>query len=151
MKTPKQGVLFDMLGQLNKYCIKEKIDMPVWETYDGDYLGEGQHKFYPETKETLKLGDHWFARYDCARIFKTTVTLPENFKGQKIYLNLDFGGEILIRIDGKIANSVSSREKSGWVGRETVNITENFLTFGKPMEIELEACVDSAGFCDMGM
>ena len=39
MKTPKQGVLFDMLKQLNKYCIKEKIDMPVWETYDGDYIG----------------------------------------------------------------------------------------------------------------
>ena len=151
MKTPKQGVLFDMLGQLNKYCIKESVNMPEWETYDGDYLGEVQHKFYPETKETLKLGDHWFARYDCARIFKTTVTLPESFKGQKIYLNLDFGGEILIRINGKIANSVSSREKSGWVGRETVNITENFLTFGEPMEIELEACVDSAGFCNDAM
>ena len=151
MKTPKQGVLFDMLKQLNKYCIKEKVDMPVWETYDGDYLGEGKHKFYPETKETLKLGDHWFARYDCARIFKTQVTLPESFKGEKVYLNLDFGGEILVRINGKIANSVSSREKSGWVGRETVNITENFLTFGEPMDIELEACVDSAGFCDMGM
>ena len=151
MKTPKQGVLFDMLKQLYKYCIKEKIDMPEWESYDGDYLGEGEHKFYPETTQTLKLGDHWLARYDCARIFKTTVTLPESFKGKKVYLNLDFGGEILVRINGKIANSVSSREKSGWVGRETVNITEKFLTFGEPMEIELEACVDSAGFCDMGM
>ncbi len=76
MKTPKQGVLFDMLKQLNKYCVKEKVDMPVWETYDGDYLGEGKHEFRPETKETLKLGDHWLARYDCARIFKTQVTLP---------------------------------------------------------------------------
>ncbi len=151
MRTPKDHVLFDMLKQLNKYCIKESVTMPVWETYDGDYLGNGEHKFYPETKATLKLGDHWFARYDCARIFKTQVTLPESFKGKKVYLNLDFGGEILIRINGKIANSVSSREKSGWVGRETVNITPEFLTYGKPMEIELEACVDSAGFCNDAM
>ena len=151
MKTPKQGVLFYMLQQLSKYCVKESVSMPEWETYDGDYLGQGQHKFYPEAKEKIKLGDHWHARYDCARIFKTTVTLPESFKGQKIYLNLDFGGEILIRINGKIANSVSSRENSGWVGRETVNITPDFLTFGEPMEIELEACVDSAGFCDAAM
>ncbi len=151
MRTPKEHVLLDMINQLNKYCVKEAVDMPLWETYDGDYLGNGKHKFYPEKTETVKLGDHWTARYDCARIFKTQVTLPKHFEGSKVYLNLDFGGEILIRINGKIANSVSSREKSGWVARETVNITPEFLTFGEPMEIELEACVDSAGFCDDAM
>lgn len=151
MRTPKEHVLFDMFEQLKKYCVLDSISIPEWTTYDGNYLGAGKYEFLPETEEKIKLGDHWFARYDCARIFKAQVTLPESFKGKKIYLNLDFGGEILIRINGKIANSVSSREKSGWVARETVNITENFLTFGEPMEIVLEACVDSAGFCNMAM
>ena len=151
MRTPKEGVLFDMLKQLNKCCESESVNIPQWVTYDGNYLGEGKHEFFPENAQIIALGDHWKARYDCARIFKAQVTLPESFKGKKIYLNLDFGGEIIIRIDGKIANSVSSREKSGWVGREKVNITENFLKFGEPMEIELEASVDSAGFCNDAM
>lgn len=151
MRTPKERVLLDMLNQLSKYCETESVNIPQWVTYDGNYLGEGKHEFFPENAQVISLGDHWKARYDCARIFKAQVTLPESFKGKKVYLNLDFGGEIIIRIDGKIANSVSSREKSGWVGREKVNITENFLKFGEPMEIELEASVDSAGFCDMGM
>ncbi len=151
MKTTKKGVLFDMLKQLEKYCTADTVAIPCWETYDGDYLGDGSYQFHPESTVTLTMGDHWKARYDCARIFKSTVTLPESYKGKKVYLNLDFGGEIFVKIDGKIANSVSSREGGGWVGRDKVNIPESYLKFGTPMEIVLEACVDSAGFCDQGM
>ncbi len=151
MRTPKEHVLLDMINQLPRYSDNGSVNMPVWETYDGNYLGEGRYEFFPENTTTLKLGDHWIARYDCARIFKTTVTLPKTFKEKKIYLNLDFGGETLVRIDGKIANSVSSREKSGWVARERVNIPESFLKFGEPMEIELEAALDSASFTDAAM
>lgn len=151
MRTPKEAVLFDMLKQLEKYCISESISIPQWVTYDGNYLGEGKYEFNENEAQLITLGQHWLARYDCARIFKAQVTLPESYKGKKIYLKLDFGGEIIVRIDGKIANSVSSREKSGWVGRECVNITPAFLKFGEPMDIELEAALDSAGFCDEAM
>ncbi len=151
MRTPKEDVLLHMFRQLEKYSVKQSVSMNQWITYDGNYFGEGKYEFFPENSQVIQLGDHWKARYDCARIFKTQVTLPESFKGQKIYLKLDFGGEILVRIDGKIANSVSSREKSGWVGRETVNILPDFLKFGVPMDIELEANVDSAAFCDAAM
>ncbi len=151
MRTPKAGVLFDMLEQLKKYCETESISMPQWTTYDGKYLGNGKYEYFPETEKTINLGEHWFARYDCARVFKTQCTLPESFKDKKIYLNLDFGGEIMVRIDGKIANSVSSRENSGWVARESVVMNNKFLKFGEPMEIELEAVVDSAAFCNDAM
>ena len=151
MRTPKEHVLFDMLKQLEKYCIAESVDIPQWVTYDGSYLGQGKYEFDENNAQLITLGDHWNARYDCARIFKAQVTLPESFKGKKIYLKLDFGGEIIVRIDGRIANSVSSREKEGWVGRDTVNITPDFLKFGQAMNIELEASVDSAGFCNAAM
>ncbi len=151
MRTPKEHVLYHMLIQLPKYIETDSVSMPEWTTYDGKYLGSGKYEYFPETAKKTVLGDHWFARYDCARIFKTTVTLPESFKGHKIYLNLDFGGEIMVRIDGKIANSVSSRENSGWVAREQVVMNEKFLKFGEPMEIELEAVLDSASFCNDAM
>ena len=151
MRTPKEHVLYHMLIQLPKYIETDSVSMPEWTTYDGNYLGSGKYEYFPETAKKTVLGDHWFARYDCARIFKTTVTLPESFRGKKIYLNLDFGGEVMVRIDGKIANSVSSREHSGWVAREQVVMNEKFLKFGEPMEVELEAVLDSAAFCNDGM
>lgn len=148
MRTPKKAVLFDMLKQLEKYCKTASVDITVWETYDGNYLGNGKYEFFPETRRSITMGEHWNARYDCARIFKAKCTLPDSFKNNKIYLNLDFGGEIAVKIDGKIVNSVSSRENSGWVARETVNIPSKFLKFGEEMDIELEAALDSASFCD---
>ncbi len=151
MRTPKEQVLYHMMIQLPKYIETESVSMNNWTTYDGNYLGKGKYEYFPETAEEKALGDHWFARYDCARIFKTTVTLPESFKGKKVYLNLDFGGEIMVRIDGKTANSVSSREHSGWVARETVVINDKYLKYGEPMEVELEAVVDSASFCNDAM
>ena len=151
MRTPKERVLYHMMIQLPKYIETESVPMNKWTTYDGNYLGEGKYEYFPETAEEKVIGDHWFARYDCARIFKTTVTLPESFRGKKVYLNLDFGGEIMVRVDGKIANSVSSREHSGWVARETVVMNDKFLKYGEPMEIELEAVIDSASFCEDAM
>lgn len=150
MKITKKGVLLDMINQLEKYCVTDSLAMPVWQTYDGDYLGQGKYSFKDDIKE-IKLGDIWYARYDCARIFKTTVTIPEKFKNGKVYLNLDFGGEIIVRINGREVNSVSSRENSGWVARETVIMNHKDLIFGEPFELSLEACVDSAGFCDAAM
>lgn len=151
MRTPKKDILFHMLKQFSKYCETDSVSMPEWVTYDGNYLGNGKYEFLPETEKKISLGEHWFARYDCARIFKTQITLPKSFEGKKIYLNLDFGGEIMVKIDGKTANSVSSRENSGWVARETVVINPCYLKFGEPMEIELEAVVDSASFCNDAM
>lgn len=150
MKTVKKGVLLDMMDQLDKYCYSDSVVMNEWESYDGDYLGHGKYEFSDDVK-TMKLGDHWFARYDCARIFKTHVTLPESFKSGKVYLNLDFGGEILVRVNGVPVNSVSSSENRGWVARDTVVMNHKDLVFGTPFEIELEANVDSGGFCDAAM
>lgn len=151
MRTPKERVLQDMTEQLKKYCTTDSVSIPEWTVCDGNYLGSGNFEFFPDTVKTLRLGDHWFARYDCAITFDSNVTLPESFRGKKIYLNLDFGGEITVRIDGKAVNSVSSREHSGWVARETVVINSQYLKFGEPMHISLEAVVDSASFCDDAM
>ncbi len=150
MITPKREVLHDMTEQLSRYIVVESTPMNEWKSYDGDYLGGGKFTYSGKT-EAMHIGDHWFARYDCARIFKTSVTLPEHYKNGKIYLHLDFGGESIVRIGGKAVNSVSSRENSGWVARDTVIMNKDELIFGTPFEIELETCVDSASFCDAAM
>lgn len=152
MQTVKPRVLEDMMGQLNRYAFTAVCKVEAWETVDGQYLGNGAYTFYEETRETKYLGDRWSARYDCARIFRAKVTLPEDFAGRKIYFRLDFGGEVLVRINGTIVGAVSSRGGSHWICRDVVPLpADGSVTVGKAMDVELEACVDSGGFCDAAM
>lgn len=152
MQTVKQKVLLDMMKQLRRYAFSAVCPVQTWETVDGQYLGGGEYQFFEDTRETKQLGDRWAARYDCARIFKSSVTLPETFAGQKIYFYLNFGGEILVRMNGKIVGAASEREGSRWIGRDVVPLpTDGSIPVGKPVDIELEACVDSSAFCDSAM
>lgn len=151
MRTVKKEVLRDMMQQLRRYGELFSCSVRDWKTYDGVYLGHGKYELDRQNESAISLGDRWYARYDCARIFYADVTLDESFRGKKLYLNLDFGGEILVRLDGEIAGSVSSRMNSGWVARDTVVLKNDLLKFSEPMRIELEACVDSGGFCNAAM
>ncbi len=152
MKTVKPGVLLDMIGQLERYTELFSLEIPEWETYDGQYSGNGQYEFYKDTAAKIKLGERWTARYDCARKFFASVMLPPEFAGKKIYLKLDFGGEVLVKINGKIVGAVSERMNSGWIVRDIVNIHfKSEEASGTRLNIELEACVDSGGFCDAAM
>lgn len=152
MKTVKPRVLFDMIGQLERYSELMSHEIPEWKTYDGQYLGNGKFEFYEDTAETKRIGDFWTARYDCARKFFSTVKLPPEFKGQSIRLRIDFGGEILVRINGEIVGSANSRVSSGWNERDIIIIHPSPETnLDETISIELEACVDSFGFCDAAM
>ena len=55
MRTPKDQVLFHMMEQLPKYSVADRVNIPEWETYDGNYKGEGKYEFFPENKQTIKL------------------------------------------------------------------------------------------------
>ncbi len=152
MKTVKPRVLLDMINQLERYTELFSLDIPEWKTYDGKYLGDGKYEFYENTTEMKSLGDSWTARYDCARKFYADVKLPQEFKGQSVYLKIDFGGEILVRVNGKIVGAVSERMNSGWVVRDIVNVhPSTAVSLDDTLHIELEACVDSGGFCDAAM
>lgn len=152
MKTVKPLVLKDMMGQLDKYVVLHSHEIPQWTTYDGQYLGGGKYEFYKETETTINVGDRWFARYDGARIFRAKTVLPEEFVNKKIYLHIDFGGESLVRVNGKIIGSISSRENSGWICRDVVPLPLSTVTKAdQEFEIELESGVDSGGFCDEAM
>ena len=149
MKTVKPRVLQYMLRGLKKYIPLGSVDIPVWSTSTGRYLGGGRYAYDENSQGTLSLGDSWTASYDCARWFKASVQIPAELAGQKLYLEIDFGGEALIKVNGKIIGAVSSEKNSGWLSR-------NQVFFDAPaadevFEIELEAAVDAGGFCNAAM
>ena len=120
MRTVKPKVLEDMIGQLQKYTAFASHAIPEWESVDGQYLGDGRYVFFDDTACTVRLGERWSARYDCARIFRAKATLPESFRGKKLYFHLDFGGEVLVKFGGRIVGAVSERVNSRWISRDIV-------------------------------
>ena len=145
MKTVKPNVLEYMMRGLKKYAISGTVDIPVWESVTGMYLGDGEYSRDPAPPEIMRLGDRWEASYDCARWFKATVKIPPVPPGQELYFEADFGGEALVKINGKITGAVSS----GWVNRDRIFL--DTFEAGETAEIEMEYTVDSGSFCDDAM
>ena len=63
--------------------------------------------------------------------------------GKKLYLYAGFGGEALVRINGKIVGAFS--DEAGWQDRTVVIIDDNKA--GNELDIELEATVNCGMFC----
>ena len=152
LRTVKPKVLEDMIGQLQKYAVASSFCVNTWDTTDGQYLGGGQYQMFDDSRCEMHLGDRWQARYDCARFFRAKVVLPEAFRKGKVYFHLNFGGEILVRFNGKIVGAVSERDSSHWLARDMVPIpAQGYIPQSGEVEIELEACVNSGEFCNAAM
>ncbi|HZK39013.1 MAG TPA: glycoside hydrolase family 38 C-terminal domain-containing protein [Clostridia bacterium] len=145
LKTVKPSVLQYMMGELERYIVIEHLDIPVWYTRTDMYLGNGEYEQGYDTQGTLSLGDTWEACYDCARRFNASVVIPPSLAGQKLYLQIDFGGEALVKVNGKITGAVST----GWVNRDQIFF--DAPTAGEKFDIELEYAVDAGSFCDAAM
>ncbi|NLX92611.1 MAG: hypothetical protein GXZ02_01880, partial [Clostridiales bacterium] len=145
MKTIKPNVLQYMMKGLKKYITLEHLDIPVWSTRTEVYLGDGVYEPGYDAEGTLSLGDTWEACYDCARRFNASVRIPQSLAGQKLCLEIDFGGEALVKVNGEIAGAVSS----GWVNRDRIFF--DAPTAGEVFDIELEYAVDAGSFCDAAM
>lgn len=149
MKTVKLEVLRYMMKGLKPYTTLCVADIPRWQTKAGRYLGGGLYEYDESSRQTLCLGDTWEASYDCAQLFAAEVTVPPSPVGKTVFLELDFGGEALVKINGRIVGAVSSDMNGGWVCRDRVFL--DALQAGDTLAIELEASVNAGGFCDAAM
>ncbi|NLP48099.1 MAG: alpha-mannosidase [Clostridiales bacterium] len=145
MKTEKPQVLKYMMKGLKKYADKAVFEIPVWRTHTGTYLGDGRYEWDKGSRSMISLGDRWEASYDCARIFRAQISVPPSVAGPDSYLELDFGGEALVRINKKIVGAVSS----GWVNRDSIYLGR--LEGGEKLDLVLEYAVDAGTFCDDAM
>ncbi|MBQ7957535.1 MAG: alpha-mannosidase [Clostridia bacterium] len=150
MKTIKKGVLFDMIKQVPRFLITDTMNIEGWTATEGIHSDYGVFERWENTKTTKKLGDEWKTGYHRTTWFEADVIIPENFVDKKLYLEIDFGGEALVRIDGKIVGAVSSGMKFGWVNRDQIFLPV-YKEAGKTIHIEIESALNSAGFCDFAM
>ena len=138
-------VLKNLIKQLDSYVTEEAVILDGWTSYSGVHVSPCNIVLDGDKKTVMSLGDRWQATLDTTRYFEKEFIVPESFEGRKIYLTIDFGGEAIIRINGKIYGAVSSREASGWVHRTDILFHEE-LKAGDKLFIQVENAVDSGGY-----
>lgn len=150
MKTIKKGVLFDMIKQVPRFLVTDVMNIEEWTATEGVHSDYGVFERWEDTKTSKKLGDTWETGYHRTMWFEADVVITDEFLNKKLYLEIDFGGEAIVRINGKIVGAVSSPMKFGWVNRDQIFLPV-YEKAGEKIHIEIEAAINSAGFCDFAM
>ncbi len=150
MKTIKTGVLFDMIKQVPNFLITDVVNIEEWNTHEGIHSDYGVFEKWENTECVKKLGDTWETGYHRTTWFEADFVIPQSLINKKLYLEINFGGEAIVRINGKIVGAVSSNMKFGWVNRDQIFLPV-FEKAGEKIHIEIENALNSAGFCDFAM
>lgn len=148
MPTINRRVLSNLIELIRPYISESVVSLDNWRIRRGKYDGEGKFTVYPG-EEDFKVGSGWHGGYDDAAWFSCECDVPVCSQGEKLYFNMNFGGETIIRFDGEIIGSVSSKLHNGWVCRENIPLPEKYE--GKHIKIEAESGICCGGFCDDAM
>lgn len=148
MPTINRRVLSNLIELIKPYISESVVSLDNWRIRRGKYDGEGKFIVY-HGEEDFKVGFGWHGGYDDAAWFSCECDVPVCSQGEKLYFNMNFGGETIIRFDGEIIGSVSSKLHNGWVCRENIPLPEKYE--GKHIKIEAESGICCGGFCDDAM
>lgn len=148
MPTLKKLVLSNLIEQLHPYISKSVLPLDKWSVKRGKYDGNGKYTVY-DGDGMLETGGRWYAGYDDVIWLRADVDIPVPSDGEKLYFNMNYGGETVIKFNGKIIGSVSSKEHRGWVAREDIPLPKEY--YGQSVAIEAEGGICCAGFCDYAM
>lgn len=148
MPTIKKGVLSNLINQIKPYVFETVLSLDNWRVKRGRYDGDGKYTVF-DGESDFNTGDRWEGGYDDVIFFRCEAEIPVPRDGEKLYFNMNFGGETLIKFDGKIVGSVSSKEHHGWVSREDIPLPPSYC--GRRTVIEAVGGICCGGFCDAAM
>lgn len=145
MQTFNPRVLDNLIHKfLTPYIVEDSLKIEEWDSYTGIHSAPGVIELDGKPHIKMHPGDEWRVGMDDTRFFEADIAVPSHFEGRRVYLTLEFGGEALVYINGKIAGAVSSRENSGWVGRNEI-LFPNGVKAGEKLHIKVESGVDWGG------
>lgn len=99
MPTINRRVLSNLIELIKPYISESVVSLDNWRIRRGKYDGEGKFTVYPG-EEDFKVGSGWHGGYDDAAWFSCECDVPVCSQGEKLYFNMNFGGETIIRFDG---------------------------------------------------
>ena len=104
-KGKQRGIFsFDDLAAIKIRELKKRIYTDVefmkpWKMRECIYKDVGEYEYLYEGWKELNVGDRW-GRNGWSAFFKNDFDLPARFKGQKVTLNVYFGGDSLVSLNG---------------------------------------------------
>ncbi|MBQ3151628.1 MAG: alpha-mannosidase [Clostridia bacterium] len=104
-KGKQRGIFsFDDLAAIKIKELKKRIYTDVefmnpWKMRECIYKDVGVYEYLYEGWKDLHVGDRW-GRNGVSAFFKNSFDIPERFKGHKVSLNVYFGGDSLVSLNG---------------------------------------------------
>ena len=137
MKFSKDSIFRRKLEAISDAVLEDVLLMPDWQSRSAMFLGKDGYT--GETEDgVFHVGDTWECRDDFTRWFTASVTVPESFAGKPLALNLEFGGEGIVRVNGKIASAITSYLEPRDATRTRVMLSESAKA-GETYQVEIEA------------
>ncbi|MBQ7256563.1 MAG: alpha-mannosidase [Abditibacteriota bacterium] len=87
------------LKELKQYVIKDTMPVEPWSVRHAKFLDFGKYEYIDEPKD-VNVGDIW-ARTGETAFMKTSVVIPEKWKGEYVAFEFMTGGEGLLTLNGK--------------------------------------------------
>lgn len=151
-KGKQRGIFsFDQLVKIKLKELKKRIYTDVeplapWKMRECIYKGIGDYDYLYDGWKDLDVGDVWGGN-GLSAFFKNSFTVPERFKGKKVTLNVYFGGDSLLSLNGKpyhgldpFRNTVLLTEKAAGGEKYDVDVESYYVWHSNESTIKTLAC-----------
>jgi len=142
MEYTQPALLTEKLGLIKRLIYSKKLTIPVWRTRTARYTEPVQYTDYSEWSQ-MSLGESWVCHYDDARWLEASVTVPEDFAGKHLVLELNMGGEGMVTVNGEPKGSLAFYDNPNCYGpslplRHRTRIELGALEAGKQLDISVQ-------------
>ena len=136
------------LEQLQSMIFEDVLELPQWETRTGMFTWDADYTDVEEAWSAIRVGDRWECRDFLTRWFRTTVTVPPEFAGKPLALDLEFGGETSVKVNGELTGGLSSW-LNPWAGTRTRVYLTDCAEAGTVYNVEAESMLQYGEFSHM--
>ncbi len=105
-KGKQRGIFsFDDVVQVKLKTLKKRIytdveSIPAWKMRECIYNAPGDYTYLYDGWKEINVGERW-GNNGWSAFFKNSFDIPERFKGKKVTLNVYFGGDSLLTLNGE--------------------------------------------------
>ncbi|WP_105616526.1 alpha-mannosidase [Vallitalea okinawensis] len=97
-------------NQLNQFIIKQRYSIPNWHIRTGEYHPDAYTWDHDEFIPIID-GERWGGP-DVTSVFKTTVIIPPELEGQKLYFEMVTPTEVMVKVNGSYMNGLDPNRSS---------------------------------------
>ncbi|HHY82899.1 MAG TPA: alpha-mannosidase [Clostridiales bacterium] len=137
MEFTSERVFERKLKAVENAIYSDVLILSKWQKKQGYYTSPGEYTDCGQWEE-FTLGDRWSCKDGTTCWFKTTIEIPEAYNGKYVVLELEFGGEALVRINGAIQSALTSYLAENEAARTRV-VLPHIPSAGERFDIEVEA------------